>query len=116
LKNPWEELEDLENPFLLDPIDSTPMRHESEPPSSMLFGGTSDAQEEGVVEEETPWMTTTQKMKEASLPTMSPMRQAYRTMSPSPRLETSSLWDPFHESSMGTEPEQKPSSLSTWDT
>jgi len=115
LTNPQEEQEDLENPFLLDPIDSTPKRHESEPPSSMLFEGASDDQEEGTTGEETP-QTITQETTEVSLPTMSPMRQAYRTMSPSPRLGTSSLWDPSHESLMGTEPEQKPSSPSTWDT
>src|SRR6267154_5292488 len=80
LRNLREGQEDLEDPFLLDPIDSTPKKHESEPPSLMLFEGASDAKEE-VPEEENPQMTTNWE-EETILPMMSPMRQAYRTMSP----------------------------------
>src|SRR6266851_83706 len=39
LRNLQEEHEDLENPFLLEPINSTLKRHESELPSLMLFEG-----------------------------------------------------------------------------
>jgi len=113
LRNPQEEQEDLENPFLLDPIGSTSRKHKSEPPSSMLFKGASDVKEEEAPEEETPQMMMTWETKGASLPMTSPMGQVYRTMSPSPRPGTSSLWDPSHESSMETEPEQKCSSPST---
>ncbi len=80
----------------------------------MLFGGASDLEEE-ILKGQDPQMTTTWE-EETILLTTSPMRQAYRTMSPSPRPETSSLWDPSHESLMEIEPEQTPSSPSTSDT
>src|SRR6266851_5654672 len=41
LRNLQEEQEDLENPFLLDQIDSTLMKPGSEPPSLMLFADVS---------------------------------------------------------------------------
>jgi len=77
----------------------------------MLFEGASDAKEE-VPEEGNPQMTTTWE-EETTLLMMSLMGQAYRTMSPSPRPETSNLWDPSHESSTEIEPEQTCFSLST---
>ncbi len=55
----------------------------------MLFEGVSDAKEEAL-EEENLQMTMNWE-EEAILLTTSPMRQAYRTMSPSPRLEILSL-------------------------
>ncbi len=70
----------------------------------MLFGDTSDSSE-GTQEGQDPQTTMTWE-EEAILPTKSPMGQAYRTISPSPKPETSSLWDPSHESSMEIEPEQ----------
>jgi len=81
----------------------------------MLFEDTSTPKEE-VVEEEDPQMATTWDMEEEILPTKSLMSQIYRTMSPSPRPEISSLWDPSHESLMETEPEQTHSSLNILDT
>jgi len=114
LKNPQEEQEDLEDPFLSELISSTTKKHESEQHSSMLFGGASDLKEE-ILEEQDPQMTTTWE-EEAILPTKSPMGRTYRTMSPSPRPETSSLWDPSLESSMETGLEQMPSLPSTSDT
>jgi len=81
----------------------------------MLFKDVSNAKDE-VSEEEDPQMTTIWEGEETILPTMSPMRQAYRTMSPSPRPGTSNLWDPSHESLTETEPEQMHSSLNTLDT
>jgi len=78
----------------------------------MLFEGASDTKDE-VPEEGNPQMTMTWKEEETILPTMSPMRQAYRTMSPSPRPEISSLWDPSHESLTEIEPEQTHSLLNT---
>ncbi len=112
LRNLQEEHEDLENPFLLEPINSTLKRHESELPSLMLFEGASDTKEE-VMKEEDPQTMMTWEEEEMILPTMSPMEWAYRTTSPSPRPETSNLWDPSHESSMETKPKQTHSSLST---
>ncbi len=108
LRNPQEEQEDLEDPFLCDLLDLTPQKHKSTPPSSMLFGAAS-----GALEEKDLQMMMTLETKEMTLPTMSPMRQAYRTMSPSPWLKTSNLWDPSQESSMKNEPEQTPFSPST---
>ncbi len=105
----------MENPFLLERIGSTQMKPESDRPLSMLFEDTSTPKEE-VVEEEDPQMATTWDMEEEILPTKSPMSQIYRTMSPSPRPEISSLWDPSHESLMETEPEQTHSSLNILDT
>jgi len=81
----------------------------------MLFEGTSDAKEE-VPEEGNPQMMMTWEEEETILLTMSPMKQAYRTMSPSPRPEISSLWDPSHESLMEIEPEQTHSSPNILDT
>src|SRR5216683_1455551 len=107
LKNPREEQEDLEDPFLSELIGSTTTKQGSEQPSSMLFGGVSDRKEEAL-EEWDPRMTT--KDEEETLQTTSPMMTIYRTMSPSPRPETSSLWDPSLESSMETGLEQMPSS------
>jgi len=104
LRNLRKEQEDLEDPFLLDPIDSMMKKHESGPPSLMLFEGVSNTKEEAW-EEEDPQMTTTWE-EEAILLTISPMNQAYRTMSPSPRPETSNLWDPSRKSSTEIEPEQ----------
>src|SRR5216683_5347758 len=46
LRNLWEEQEDLEDPFLSEPISSTPKNRELEQPSSMLFEGISDPREE----------------------------------------------------------------------
>ncbi len=100
LRNPREEQEDLEDPFLSDQISLTLMKPESELASSMLFEDVSAPKEE--VEEE-----------ETTLLTMSPMKTISRTMSPSPRPETSSLWDPSHKSSMETKLEQMHSSQST---
>jgi len=77
----------------------------------MLFEGISDPKE-GIAEKANPQKTTTWE-EEETLPMMSPMRQAYRTMSPSPKPEISNLWDPSHESSMETEPEQMHSSPNT---
>src|SRR5216683_5612783 len=57
LRNPREEQEDLEDPFLSELTDSTLKRHESGPPSSMLFEGASDVKEE-TPEEEDPQMMT----------------------------------------------------------
>src|SRR6266851_160680 len=113
LRNPQEEQEDLEDPFLSELISSTMKKHESEQHSSMLFGGASDLKEETL--EGQDHQTTMEDTGEA-LPTTSPMMRIYRTMSPSPSLETSSLWDPFPESSMGTGPEQMPSLPNTSDT
>ena len=104
LRNLQEEQEDLKDPFLLEQIDSAPKKHELEPPSSMLFGGASGTKEEAP-EEGDPQMTMTWE-EETILPTMSPMRQGYRTMFPSPRPETSNLWDPSLESSTEIKPEQ----------
>jgi len=84
LRNLQEEQEDLENPFLLDQIDSTLMKPGSEPPSLMLFADVSSPKEE-VAEEEDPQMMTTKETEETTLQTMSLMRQIYRTMSLSPR-------------------------------
>jgi len=61
-------------------------------------------------------MMMTWEEEEAILPMKSLMGRIYRTMSPSPRPETSSLWDPSHESSMKIEPEQMHSSPGTSDT
>src|SRR5216683_7748447 len=88
LRNPREEQEDLEDPFLLEPIGSTPKKRKSEQPSSMLFGGISDLKEE-TPEGQDPQMTMTwEEGKEMTLLTTSLMRQAYRTMSPSLRPKT----------------------------
>ncbi len=76
----------------------------------MLFGGVSDL-EEGTLEEQDPQETT--KDEKEILRTTSPMMTIYRTMSPSPKPEISNLWDPSHESSMETEPEQMHSSPNT---
>src|SRR5216683_5602709 len=46
LRNLQEEQEDLEDPFLSEPISSTPKNRELEQPSSMLFEGISDPREE----------------------------------------------------------------------
>jgi len=56
----------------------------------MLFEDVFGPKEEAV-EEEDPQMMTTWEMEKMTLPMKSPMRQIYRTMSPSPRPETSSL-------------------------
>jgi len=85
-------------------------KRDSEPPSSMLFGGTSETTDK---EGEDPQMMTTQEMEETTLLTKSLMAQSYRTMSPSPRPMTSSLWDPSHESLTEIDPEQTHSLLST---
>jgi len=114
LRNPQEEQEDLEDLFLSKPTDLTPKKHESEQHSSMLFGGASDLKEE-TLEGQDP-QTTTMRDEEEILLTTSPMMQIYRTMSPSPRPETSSLWDPSLESSMETGLERMPSLPSTSDT
>ncbi len=79
----------------------------------MLFGGASDLKGE-TLEEQDP--QTTMEDEEGTLPTTSPMMRIYKTMSPSPSLETSSLWDPFPESSMETGPEWMPSLPNTSDT
>jgi len=112
LKNPQEEQEDLEDPFLSELISSTAMKHESERPSSMLFEGTSDPEE--TLEEQDP--QTTMMDEEEALPTKSPMMRIYKTISPSPNLGTSSLWDPSLESSTETGLEQMPSLPNTSDT
>src|SRR5216683_5346253 len=114
LRNLQEEQEDLEDPFLSEPTGSASKKRESEQRSSMLFGGASDLKEE-TLEGQDP-QTTTMRDEEEILLTTSPMMQIYRTMSPSPRPETSSLWDPSLESSMETELEQMPSLPSTSDT
>ncbi len=82
LKNLEEDLEDL---FLLDLIDSTLMRLESEPPSSMLFGDTSNAKGE---KEEDPQIMKTLEMEEVTLLMMGLIERVSRTMSPFPRPET----------------------------
>src|SRR6266851_10028491 len=106
LRNPQEEQEDLEDPFLWEPIDSATTKQGSEQPSSMLFEGASDPKEE-TLEGQDP-QTTMEDTGEA-LPTTSPMMRIYRIMSPSPNLETSSLWDPSLKSSTETGHEQMPS-------
>ena len=84
LRNPEEELED---PFLLDLIDLTKLK--SEPPSLMLFRGTSNAKEN---EEEGVHQTMrTLEIEEVTLLMMSPMEQVSRTMSLSSRLGTLNL-------------------------
>ena len=106
--------EDLIDPYLLEPVDSepqTPMKLESGPPSSMLFTDASNTLKEG-----DPQIMKTPKMEEANLPIMSPMEQISRTTSLSPLPMTSDLWDPFHTSSMETEPEQKHFLPNTLDT
>src|SRR6266851_7177726 len=113
LKNPREEQEDLEDPFLSEAIGLTTTKQELEQPSSMLFRGVS-APKTGTLEEQDPQEMT--KDEEETLQTMSPMMTIYRTMSPSPRPETSGLWDPSLESSTETELEQMPSLPSTSDT
>src|SRR6266851_7484814 len=113
LKNPREEQEDLEDPFLSELIGSTTTKQGSEQPSSMLFGGTSDLKEE-TLEGQDPQMTM--EDEEETLLTMSLMMQIYRTISPSPSLETSSLWDPSLESSMETGLAQMPFLPNTSDT
>src|SRR6267154_6897157 len=70
LRNPQEEQEDLEDPFLLELISSTTTKQESEPPSPMLFEGASDLKGE-TLEERDPQMTMTWE-EETILPTMSP--------------------------------------------
>src|SRR6266851_6308815 len=89
LKNPQEEQEDLEDPFLSELISSTTKKHESEQHSSMLFGGASDLKEETLEEQDPQTMEDT----EEALPTTSPMMRIYKTMSPSPNPEISNLWD-----------------------
>src|SRR5712671_6122470 len=58
LRNLQEEQEDLENPFLLEQIDSIPTKPESGLPSLMLFKDASTPKKEAE-EEEDPQMTTT---------------------------------------------------------
>src|SRR6266851_1028571 len=58
LKNLWEEQEDLEDPFLSDLLTLTTKKHESEPPSSMVFGGTSRTKDKALEEEDPQTMTT----------------------------------------------------------
>src|SRR6267154_1912653 len=70
LKNPQEEQEDLEDPFLSELISSTTKKHESEPHSSMLFGGVSDLKGETLEGQD---HQTTMEDTEEDLPTMSPM-------------------------------------------
>jgi len=91
------------------------MKPKSEQPSSMLFADVSTPRDKAA-EEEDPQTMMTQDMEEATLPMKSPMSQIYRTMSPSLRPGTSSLWDPSHESSIEIEPEQMHSSPSISDT
>jgi len=79
----------------------------------MLFGGVSDLKEE-TPEGRDP--QTTMEDEEETLPTTSPMMRIYKTISPSPSLETSSLWDPSLESSMETGLTQMPFSPNTSDT
>ncbi len=79
----------------------------------MLFGDASDLKGE-TQEEQDP--QTTMEDEEGNLPTTSPMMRIYKTMSPSPSLETSSLWDPSLESSTETGPKQMPSLPNTSDT
>src|SRR5216683_5082866 len=52
LRNLWEEQEDLENPFLLDQIDSIPTKPGSELPSLMLFEDASGPKKEAAEEED----------------------------------------------------------------
>src|SRR5216683_7457429 len=113
LKNPQEEQEDLEDPFLSELISSTVTKQGSEQPSSMLFEGVSDLKEE-TLEGQDP--QTTMEDEEETLPTTSPMMRIYKTISPFPSLETSSLWDPSLESSMETGLAQMPFSPNTSDT
>jgi hypothetical protein len=100
LRDP-DELEDL---FLLELTnleDHTPMKEESMPPSSMLFGSTLDKEKEEEVEEDLP-ITTIQM---TDLPMMSPMEQTSRTTSPSCHSTISRLWDPSPKSLTEIEPE-----------
>src|SRR6266851_1169755 len=114
LRNPQEEQEDLEDPFLLEPIGSTTTKQESEQHLSMLFGGASGLKEETL--EGQDLQTMTMKDEEEALPTTSPMMRIYKTISPSPSPEISSLWDPSLESSMETGLAQMPFLPNTSDT
>src|SRR6266853_6854315 len=75
LKNPREEQEDLEDPFLSEAISLTTMKQESERPSSMLFKGVSDLKEETLEERDLQTMT---EDEEETLQTTSPMMTIYR--------------------------------------
>jgi len=107
-------LEDLEDPYLLEPINLEPqtlMKHKSELLFLMLFTDASNA-----TEEKDPQMMKTLEMKETSLLMMSPIEQVSRTMSPSLKPKTLSQWDHSHASLIMTKLEQRHFSPSTSDT
>jgi hypothetical protein len=112
LKDPDEDLD----PFLLELTDLDPpnqAKGKSAPALSMLFKGASKT--EGEPQMMTTMMTMTEAtdlQEEEDLPTKSPMATC-KIMSPSPQPSKYKLWDPCLESSMETEPRQKPSSPSS---
>jgi hypothetical protein len=118
LENPYllKDLDEDLDPFLSELTEWGPpnlQKDKSAPASSMLFEDASKA-----TDDHQTIATTKETMtlpEEGDLLTKSPMATC-RIMSPSPRPWKSELWDPYPESSTGTEPGPRPSSPNSSDT